>query len=231
MKIFSLAVFGMVEYYRSTWLFFESILIAVFLFFTLLSTNYALLSAQDVYLNIGIFAVVGTFFTSFRLLERETNPRIYVVLTKNVSRREYIAAKFSAAFTVSAAITTALFALEYFLTSAKNQFGPFEAALRLTPAYLVIIISAMTVVLFSKLVMENPLSIGWAIVILMMGFAQPPGVLNYLAPPVQQLVKMSFNPFEILDCLYIFFGFLYSTMAFFAASYLFKRRELNYEQN
>lgn len=231
MKILRLAAFTAVEYYRATWLYFESILVAVFLFFTLLSTNYAFLTAQDVYMNIGIFSVVGTFFTSLRIVGRETNPRIYVILTKAVSRREYVAAKLAASSALSCAIVALMFALEYALTSAKSQFGPFEAAARLAPVFVVVLISAATVVLFSKLVMENPHSIGWAVVALTLGFAQPPGFVNYVAPPIQQLVKMSFNRFEPSGLVYVAAGLAYIAAVFLASSYLFKRRELNYEKD
>lgn len=231
MKILNIVKFYLSEYCHATWLYFEAIICAVFLFFTLFSTNAALITAPDVYINIGIISIISSFFTAMRILDRETNPRIYVMLTKKISRREYLISKLTASSILSGIIILALFSLEFFLTSANKEYSILEGYFRFIPIFGVIIICSAVVTLFSRLVMKNPFSIGWAVIVMILSFAQPPGFLNYMLPPVQQLIKSSFKNPEQAFLFYLPLCLLYSSFIFLTASYFFKKRELNYEQN
>lgn len=226
MAVVSLIKFTLHEYYLATGFICEVLTACLFIF--LFSDHYWLMKAFDIYFGLGMFAVTAAFLTTYRIAGREANPRIYIMLTKGVSRREYLLAKLSAAFIVFAAMITALFALGYYLCDVKSEFAFFEALARLSPIYITAMATAAATLFFSKIVRDNIVA---ALIVIIFSFAQPPGILNYMLPPLQQLVKMSFGDITPYKAVYIFWGLFFIAAFFTAAVRVFEKRELDFDKN
>jgi len=222
----ALAKFMLREYYRATGLACETLTACLFIF--LFSDHYWLLKPFDIYFGLGMFAVTASFLTTYRVAGREANSRIYIILTKKVSRRQYLLAKLEASFAIVAAATAGLFILGYCLCDIRSSFSFVEAALRLIPIYVAALAVAAITLFFSKIVYSNMIS---AIVLIIFSFAHPPGFLNYILPPVQQLIKMSFNVFEPYGLIYVFWGVLCAAFFYAAAVRVFRARELNFDSD
>lgn len=222
----ALVKFTLREYYRATGFVCEAFTVCLFVF--LFSDHYWLLKPFDVYFGIGMFALTASFLTTYRIAGREANSRIYIILTKKVSRRQYLLAKLEAAFAIAAAAITALFVLGYCLCDVSGSYPPVEALARLIPIYAAALAVSAITLYFSKIVYDNLIA---AIILIIFSFAHPPGFLNFVLPPLQQLIKMSFNAFAPYDLIYIFWGAAFAAFFYASAVRVFKRRELDFEKN
>ncbi len=224
-EIFSLVKFTLLEYYRATGLICEAFITCLFIF--LFSDKYWLLKPFDVYFGLGIFAMTASFITTFRVAGREANLRMYIILSRNVSRSRYILAKLTASVIITASMIMCLFCLGYCLCDIRSSFLLVEALIRLAPIYIVSFATVAITLFFSKIVYGSMLS---SIVLIIFSFTHPPGFLNYFLPPFQQLIKMSFGVFKPYFFVYIFWGVFCIAFFLMAALRIFKSRELNFEK-
>ncbi len=226
MKTAVLIRFTLLEYYRATGFTCEAFMACLFVF--LFSDQYWLLKASDIYLGLGIYALCSMFLTTVRIIGRETNPRIYILLTKDISRRSYLVAKLAAVFIIYFISIALLLLLAYRFCDISSDFHFWEAFARLAPIYLAALLCAVITVFFSKLVYDNIIA---AVVLLIFSFAQPPCFINYLLPPLQQLIKMSYTGFSPYKTLYLLWSVVFISLFFIASVKVFDGRELNFDKN
>lgn len=227
MKELNLAWFTIKEYYRSTWLLTEGLAVGVTLF--LASYMYWTLHGREVFLALGIFIIILAVLNTYRLTSRETNPRIFVIMTKGLKRREYLTGKAVAALLIDLLPVLLLFLMGYFMTRMKMEYPFFESIARLVPLIIALILSQAVALCFSPLVRDKR-AVMISMVILILGFVQPITGLEYLLPPLQQLIKISYSPWQGLWWYYLALAVVYIVLFYGLACYFFKRRELDYEQ-
>lgn len=226
MKKIALAIFTVQEYLRGTWFFAEVLFTAIMLF--LHSDGYWDLKANEVFLSLGIFAIVIASLTTFRVTNRETNQRIYIILTKAITRRDYVLGKIIAILLINSLFLLIVFFIGYEVTKLGTQYSFFEALGRLGLIILVALLTQMIALCFSPLIKaKSAFPIGLGLIIL--GFYQPMEALNFVLPPIQQLIKASYKPLNnnlILPM--VLMGF-YLVIFYFLTTRFFEQRELDYE--
>ncbi|HZW81880.1 MAG TPA: hypothetical protein VFF14_00480 [Candidatus Deferrimicrobium sp.] len=227
MKIIYLSVFTLKDYFRRTWLSAEIIMIAILILLYL--DQYWLLSKSEVYPALGIFSLVLVTVNSLRMTNLETNSRIYVPLTKALSRGDYIAGKAVAVLSLDTAILTLMYVLSFLLTSVKQQFSFATGLFHLIPLLGVLLIAEGIILCCSPLV-SHKLSFFWGVLILVFGSAQPWKITTYVFPPIKQLIISSYENNNLLTLSQYFLAIVYIVGFYSLALYLFGKRELDFEQ-
>jgi len=227
MNSYRLALFTLIEYIRSTGLYFEALIAGMVVFF--LEYMYWLRTPEEVYMWLGIFACASGFFTTMRLAARDAGPRIYELITKNITRREYLTGKILAAVILDAAFIIALFISGYLLTATGKVYSFPEAAFRLIPIFLILLMTASITAFFSKLVNGSGNAVAACVTLLLFSLTQPDGAFNYIAPPVRFLIKMATGPFGAFEAYHIALAIITIALFYAAAVIFFKKRELNYD--
>jgi len=227
MNSYRLSLFTLTEYIRSTGLYFEALIAFMVVFF--LEYMYWLRTPEEVYMWLGIFACASGFFTTLRIAARDAGPRIYEIITKNITRKQYLTGKILAATILDAVFIIALFIPSYFLTTTGKIYSFPEASFRLIPIFLILLMTSVITAFFSKLVTGGQNAIAACITLLLFSLAQPDGVFNYIAPPVRFLIKMATGPFELVQACYLVLALLNIVFFYAAAVIYFKKRELNYD--
>ncbi len=225
MKVLYLAFFSLKEYFRSSGLLLEVIMMAVTI--CLFLDNYSELAANDVYLAVGFFSVAITTLTTYRLAKRETNARIYMILMRPIFRWEYLLGKIIAVFIPSTIFSFILFLLGYHFTRMAAQYSFNDAVLRLYPISMLLLLSGSILLLFTPLVLgEKAYIAGLGLIcFLTLGHNQ---ILNIL-PPIQSLIRAAFAPTLALDLRLLFQWGFYTVLFFIMAWFIFMKRELNYD--
>ncbi|MDQ7095351.1 hypothetical protein REC12_17305 [Desulfosporosinus sp. PR] len=227
MKIINLAIFTLTDYFRRTWFYAEIILVAILLF--LFRDTYRLLGKNDIYPALGMFSIVLSAVTVWRIASLETNPRIYILLTKAISRTSYPSGKILAAFSLNALIVILLFIAGFFCTAVKEQLSFPNGLARLIPLGFILLMANLIMLCCSSLVFSK-LSFFWGILLLILGTVQPFSSTGYLFPPIRQLIAGSYASFDIHLIFSCLLALGYIVLFYFLALYFFKKRELNYEQ-
>ena len=220
-----LALFSLKEYFRASFLYMETLLLAVVLFF--FGKRFWELGAQDVFPVLGFFALVVTIVSTLRITGRETNSRIYILMTKKLSRLTYLCGKALAVFLLDGLFVLGLFVLAFVFTKLGAEISLTAAVLRLIPIMFVIILTESVFLLFSALVLGNPVFIA-GIVLSVLGVNQPDYIPVYLLLPFKQLIRSSYIPRSISVESGLLTAF-YITLFFALACLIFSRRELDYK--
>ncbi len=227
MNSYRLALFTLTEYIRSTGLYFEALIAFMVVFF--LEYMYWLRTPEEVYMWLGIFACASGFFTTLRIAARDAGPRIYEIITKNITRKSYLTGKILAALILDGIFLLALFMPCYFMTTTGKIYSFPEASFRLIPIFLILLMTSVITAFFSKLVTGGQNAIAACITLLLFSLAQPDGAFNYIAPPVRFLIKMSTGPFDLIQVYYLILALINIAIFYAAAVIYFKKRELNYD--
>ena len=227
MNSYRLALFTLTEYIRSTGLYFEALIAFMVVFF--LEYMYWLRTPEEVYMWLGIFAAASGFFTTLRLAARDAGPRIYEIITKNITRKRYLTGKILAAFILDGIFLLALFVPCYFLTTTGKVYSFAEASFRLIPIFLILLMTSVITAFFSKLVTGGQNAVAACVTLLLFSLTQPDGAFNYITPPVRFLIKMATGPFGSSEAYYIALAVFNTALFYAAAVTYFKKRELNYD--
>ncbi|HNY10903.1 MAG TPA: hypothetical protein PKK26_04850 [Candidatus Wallbacteria bacterium] len=227
MNSYRLALFTLIEYIRSTGLYFEALIAGMVVFF--LEYMYWLRTPEEVYMWLGIFACASGFFTTLRLAARDAGPRIYELITKNITRREYLSGKILAAIILDCIFLLALFIPCYFLTTTGKVYSLPEASFRLIPIFLILSMTVAITAFFSKIVTGSQNAIAACVTLLLFSLAQPDGAFNYIAPPVRFLIKMATGTFGAFEAYHAVLALITTALFYAAAVSCFKKRELNYD--
>jgi len=225
MGMVHLAVFTLKEYCRANWLYMETFLVAVLLFFY--GKEYWMLGTQDVFPILSFFALAAATLTTLRITGRETNTRIYILLTKKLSRCTYLCGKALAIFLLDGLYILGLFVLTFKFTKVSAELTLIESLIHLIPVFLVLILAESVFLFFSALVLRNPIFLV-GLILVILGVNHPSAVPVYFFLPIQQLIKSSYMPGGLsteTGLLAIFF------IAFFfaLACWVFSSRELDYK--
>lgn len=220
-----LALFTLKEYFRATFLYLETLLLAVVLFF--FGKQFWELGAGDVFPVLGFFALALTLVSTLRITGRETNPRIYSLMTKKLSRITYLCGKALAVFLLDGLYVLGLFVLAFAFTKLGSELTLAAALLRLVPILLVIILTESVFLLFSALVLSRTVFIA-GIVLSVLGVNQPDYIPVSLLLSFKQLMQSSYIPgsFGVESGLLTAF---YIVLLFALACLIFSRRELDYK--
>lgn len=225
MKQLYLALFTLKEYYRATWLYAEVILVVIAI--TLFLDHYWLLRADDIYLALGIFAQVSGMFTTLRVTNREMNPRIYILLTKALTRRDYLVGKLIAITIIDGVIIFLLFLTTFFFTQLGAEVAFFAGLVRLLLIYLVLLLTEVIMLCFSPLVTGKRLFLV-GVTLIILGFYQPVGILSYILPPIQQLIKSSHSQLGFSLLQEFLLSGIHLALFYWLSCRFFSKRELNY---
>lgn len=227
MRPFYVALFTLKEYRRSTWFYLELLAILVTLY--LYRQNYWGLGKQDVYFVLGLFTVVITPLTTLRLLRYEKNPRIYILLTKRLSRFEYMVGKALAAVILDGILIIMLFVISYIFTGFHNEFTLLMAFVRMTPLFLVLIMTVLLFLLLSPLILHGAFFL-LGIAYLILSVSQPEQIPSYFLLPIKQLIKLCYANQPMGLTLDVLQGVIYAIVFFLVAVLCFNLKEINYEQ-
>jgi hypothetical protein len=203
-----------------------AVAIAIFIsedYFWLIRKEYA-------YVALGALASCLGIITTIKVTNRETNPRIYMHMTRTISRFQYLEGKLIAILFLDSSILLGMYLLAFRFTRLNAQMSFIEGLINMIPIILVLVISIMITLLTSRLLTNKTYYYLLGASFIILGFSQPSKKLGYILPPIQQLIKGSFSrsladmKFELLLALFYIagLGLLIKLM--------FDKRELNYEQ-
>lgn len=226
MRPLFVALFTLREYRRSTWFYLELLVILVII--GLFRQNYWDLGKQDVYSILGFFTIIVTPLTTLRILRLETNARIYIILTKSLSRVEYLLGKVLAALILDGFMILVLFFICFKLTRLHLEVTWADALIRVLPIYLILLMTLFLFLFLSPLVFRGIyFLIGIAYLIL--GVDQPEQIPPFLLLPISQLIKLCYSDTGVIFTREIFQGLIYAVLLLTLAIFCFKCREINYE--
>lgn len=225
-KKIALANFTIQEYLRGTWLSAETILTVSVLF--LYSHYYWKLEAHEVFLALGVFSIIIGILTTLRVMTRELNSRIYILLTKAITRQDYVSGKIIAIFVIDIIFLIILFVIGFSFTKLGSQFTLGEALIRLSLNLSVLLLAVMITVLFSPLIISKS-AVPFGLTITILGLYQPSEILQFVLPPFRQLIKATYSDWGHQLFYSVILYVVYLILFWYLINYLLDRREIDFE--
>jgi hypothetical protein len=192
--------------------------------------HFWLIQKEYAYVALGALACCLGVISTVKVTNRETNPRIYMHMTRTVGRFQYLEGKLIAIFLLDSSILLGIYLLAYKFTRLSVQMSFIESLIRMIPIVLVLMISIMITLLTSRLLTNKTYYYLLGASFIVLGFSQPSTKLSYVLPPIQQLIKGSFSK-SLVDMKAEFLLALFYIVGLgVLTNLIFNKRELNYEQ-
>ncbi|MEG6570524.1 ABC transporter permease subunit [Thermoanaerobacterium thermosaccharolyticum] len=230
MKIMNLAIFTIHEYFRATGFYVELLVVGTFLYFGYGNTFYnKTMPVDEAYFIMGLISCILAIVTTYRITNRERNRRIHIIMTKALSRFDYITGKAIAAFVIDFVLLMIVFVITYFYTRVSKEYSFSMAIITMIPI-LLIYFQVEAIILFLSPININKSAFMIGFIPIILGFYQPYGILKYILPPIQQLIKISYSGFIKSSDYGIFaLSLLYIIIFFYLSCTVFKNREIDYD--
>lgn len=225
-KRIALANFTIKEYMRGTWLSAETVLIVSVMF--LYSHYYWKLEAHEVFLALGVFSIIIAILTTLRVSKRELNPRIYIMLTKAITRKDYICGKIIAILAIDIIFLLVLFIIGFSLTKLGSQLSLGGALVRFSLNLPVLLLAEMITMLFSPMIISKT-AVPFGLTLTILGLYQPSEILKVVLPPFRQLIKATYSNWGNEFFYDVFLSTVYLILFWYLINYLFDRREIDFE--
>jgi len=230
MKKINLSIFTICEYFRATGFYAELLIVGAFLYFGYGNTFYnKTMPVDEAYFIMGLISCILAIVTTYRITNRERNRRIHIIMTKALSRFDYITGKAIAAFVIDFVFLMIVFVVTYFYTRVSKEY-PFSMAIITMTPILLIYFQVEAIILFLSPINTNKSAFMIGFIPIILGLYQPYDILEYILPPIQQLIKISYSRFITAYNFGVFaLSLLYIIIFFYLAYIVFKNREIDYD--